>query len=101
MRYGKLIDGRIEYAPESVVVDQIHYNPYPPALARENGYKPIITEIIPDDVHTWKAEYIETSSEIHMVWRKEDNIVDVYEEKIAELERKIEDLTRTINEISK
>lgn len=74
MKYAKLIDGALKYAPKTVTKDRKHYNPYPEALLIEDGYKPVQMTPMPDPVegYVWVAGWQEEDEAIVRTWHKEE-----------------------------
>ena len=68
MKYGKLVSGRLVYAPNPVICDGRRvYNPVA-AILSELGYKPVVHEEYPQDGRHYKSRWAETSTEITAVW---------------------------------
>ena len=73
-KYGKLINGKIEYAPYPLKIDG--YDVYG-ATAEQHlkaGYKHIIIENYPQDEKIYVPIYTETETEIIISWKEEDII---------------------------
>lgn len=67
--YAKLINGVLEYAPSSVVKDNIGYSNYNcnsnDAMLREDGYKPVLVGEMPNEMKLPQLQYEETENSIN------------------------------------
>lgn len=92
MKYAKLINGSIFYAPNPIAHDgMIRYNP-PGSVYEAEGYKPVrYTDHPgePDEGYQWSETWSETADEIVQGW--EEMLVPISEE---------EALTRYVNELT-
>lgn len=70
MRYCKLINGRLVYAPKKIVDgDTVTYNP-PAEMLEELGWKPLVVEPMPEprEGYHWEPVYTEEEDDIRQSW---------------------------------
>lgn len=69
MKYAKLINSELVFAPRSVTIGQTHYNPTPISWLAENGYKPIHYTEAPTEEGMYAVDHWEeTEEEIVQIW---------------------------------
>ncbi len=68
IRYGKLINGQLEYAPLNKYQQGVWYIPCPATLLVKEGYKIVVTTEKPDDDREYKEIWEETVTAITQKW---------------------------------
>lgn len=83
MRYAKLNDGSIAYAPNPITVDGNRYGNPPASLLLEQGYKPVrYTEApTPEPGYIAVPEWVETEEDIVQMWTEEPEPDEISEER--------------------
>lgn len=78
MQFGKLVDGAVQYAPMPLVIDgrKVFTNREDIYLAQ--GYKKIVRTAEPEPVEgfVWTFQWVESDTEISMVWEKIEIVPD-------------------------
>ena len=98
MKYAKLIDGYIQYAPKKIKRGEtIVYNPTAQMLILL-GYKPVTENPMPVCEEGYHCEpfYRETTEEIIIDW----NIVEDYVDELTELKKRIEEQEDALVELA-
>ena len=73
MKFAKLIDGAIRYAPNPIVIDDRQIGNPPEEVYLSEGYKPVIYTDYPgepDPGYMWIEKWVETSEEILQGWEQ-------------------------------
>lgn len=73
IRYGKLINGQLEYAPLNKYQQGVWYIPCPPTLLVKEGYKIVVLTEKPNDGKEYQPAWEETVTAITQVWRSEED----------------------------
>ena len=68
MRYAKLNNSALEYAPRTITVGQTHYNPTPESWLSENGYLPVTETAYPSDGKYYVGSWVEQDGQIVRTW---------------------------------
>lgn len=75
MRYGKLENNKIVFAPRAITIEKIYYNPTPISWLLENGYKEIVYSEQPEykEGYYYEEKWQETEEQLVQKWveRKE------------------------------
>lgn len=70
MRYGKLTDSVLIYAPRAITVGQTHYNPASAEMLTEMGYLPVENTPMPEikDGYTAVGSWVKGDGKILRKW---------------------------------
>lgn len=70
MRYAKLNNGRISYAPNPILHDGLWYGNPPAEVLEGEGYKPVVYTDMPEPlgVGWWNEIWTEDNLQIYNVW---------------------------------
>ena len=76
MKYAKLIENQLEFAPRTVMIDNTYYNPTPLSWLQTNGWKLVQYNKQPDYEEGWYYEekWEETKTELVQKWIKRKEI---------------------------
>ena len=86
-KYGRLIDGAVQYAPMPLMIDDKPVFTNREALYLAHGYKRIVNTPRPDEVEgfTLTSEWVETEDSIELVWTQVEDARDIEEESVIKL----------------
>ena len=103
MKYAKLIDGNIHFAPSDISIDGMTVaNPTAEQLA-QLGYLPVDKQPVPetDDTHYAVSRWEQTADVIRQVWtvKEVEPPPPTPEERIAALSAQVDDLTLLMADI--
>lgn len=68
--YAKLKDNKLEYAPKSVTINNVYYNPTPISYLTKNGYKVVNYTNQPEarDGYYFEVKWVEKENSIDQTW---------------------------------
>lgn len=98
--YGKIIDNRLQIAPNPVVMDdKTIANPSGDILV-QLGYLPVITKTEPDfvDGYYYKPIYTENDSKIHQGWEKHKLDDETEIDELAQIKEQVNKNTKDITD---
>ena len=96
--YGKLIDNRLQIAPNPIIMDdKTIANPSNDILV-QLGYLPVITKAEPDfvDGYYYKPIYTENDSKIHQGWEKHKLEEEIENEELTKIKEQVDENTEQI-----
>lgn len=67
--YGKIVAGKLVYAPSVITIDDVTYKPATDEIYVEAGYKPIVNFPYPTDGNIYEEYYEEEGDYIMQHWR--------------------------------
>jgi hypothetical protein len=68
--YAKLKDNKLEYAPKSVTINNVYYNPTPTSYLTRNGYKVVYYTEQPEakEGYYYEPKWVEDENSINQTW---------------------------------
>lgn len=72
MKYGKLVENNIVFAPKAITLERVYYNPAPLSWLQKNGFKEVVYSKRPPykEGCYYEMQWLETEKQIIQKWIK-------------------------------